>query len=487
MQRRVIFSLSPIVVGAVLYGLSGCGSSTSESLTQLLTALPSLAISSPTAGSSTTSASARASRLVSRALEEKQVEAPKFNEAVQEFKELAGKPPADAAATVSLKVKGLGNTCFGQGKAYSNHPNGAGSGNTLANDTGFDSETETVSSKTVACPAATMNAKVGELAGLVNEAIKLNYVAASALATDGKEIPTTVGGTATAAISGVPGMNNATATVTKKDTLTGGYETFNWVISGTFEDGTRTGPITFDLTHSRLSDDDFKGIFKGSMPRGSEWYAFSLIYSVSGGIAKYELKSLETRLVGGSTTPTDLFRTNGTVDFSPTSDRQNMLYGVASVGTTNGLGSAVFAWNAGKMDSRSRMFQAVTTAGTAGADTGYAYYGFGDPVNETNLASGSLKTIKSMICAWTAGNQNFIGGTASAEKIGKVQAMRMVRNTTSGEFEPLAGNIKIAYCPTNSCDGAGGFIYGGTACTAANSLGSVGEYGAVTVTAPTYP
>lgn len=456
--------------------LSSCGTS---ALSGLVDALPAIAVASPTA-----SDAAETFFLVnsSRDLTEEQVDAPKLGDAVEGFNQLSQLPPAEAAGQIKLKVRGRNNNCYGQGAPYTNHPDGGPDGSTLGGDTGFDSETETVEGETVACPAATLNAKIAQLTGLVNEALKLNYLGAAAAAQAGKALPTETGGSVEVAIDGVPGMSDGELTISKVADVADGYTTHTWSITGTFTDGADTGSMLFTLTHAKKSDTDYKGLFVGRMPRGDEYYGFSLVYSVQGTTATYELKSSETQ---GAPGYSDLFKTDSTLDLSPSTGRQNMVVGYAALDTATGLGSVIFAWNAGKNDPRSRIFQAKTEAGSP--DTGFAYFGFGDPVNETNFGSGSLQTINGMICAWTAGDDSFLSGDMGAEHAGLAQGMQMERDATSGEFVPVSGQVKISYCPTNSCDGAGGMTYDGAACTASANLATTTEYGTISVTAPSFP
>ena len=461
----------------------------------LSVALGSVAVSSPSAGTSTSSTSISSVSSGTYAVAAEEVPLKKLKDQVDEIKNLANsKDGATAAAGIKLNLKAMQNNCYGQQQNYTNHPDGGGSGQVLGGDGLIQSELENLpGGVNVACPAATLNSKVGHLSGLVNQGMKMVAAVLAQLNAEGKSLPTTEGESVTVASLVIPGLTVTAATLTKGADLTGGFTTYTTSISGTITAHDTNGPFEIVMTNSRKSDTVMKGKMRGVMkhPQGNEFFAFSLVYDVNETTTGYALKSAETRNHTDATTAPDIFDANGLLNFGYANDMQNMVYFIASLGTSSGLGDAIFAWNAGKQDPRARVFQVHTEAGANGAqDTGTAHAGFGPPVNATNEGNSTLGNINGMICFWVGSGPNaanaFLGGNNAAELNGQYQRMAMSRSATSGEFEPVTGQVNIAYCPTASCNGAGGgFTVDSNACTAAHSLSS--SYTRLTVPVVTYP
>ena len=108
-------------------------------------------------------------------------------------------------------------------------------------------------------------------------------------------------------------------------------------------------------------------------------------------------------------------------------------------------GDYVYAWQAGKGDSHSRTFQMHVAANAA---TGDAYFGFGQPVGTSD------GTIDGMICNWAGpGNSHTPVPYAQHQPI-KFDA------TVKGFIVGTAGS-EITFAPTNTCiyDGSGLFWY----------------------------
>ena len=121
------------------------------------------------------------------------------------------------------------------------------------------------------------------------------------------------------------------------------------------------------------------------------------------------------------------------------------------------IGKYSYAWQAGKSDGNSRVFNAEISTASAGV----GYFGFGPDVS--TIASGActkdadLGEVTKMICNWAGPNNSHTGVT-------KLQKQTMAK--TAGKW--TAGTSSITFAPTNSCDlaGAGNLIYCANACTA---------------------
>jgi hypothetical protein len=373
--------------------------------------------------------------------------------------------------------------CFGKGHPYKNHPDGGPDSSTRSGETGFESTQEAVEGVDIACPALAMNSKVSELGGIVNEALRLAYVGAAALDETGVSLPRKLKETRGAKLP--DGKVLKAGFVTVESTGTDDKPAYLWHFTASTNVGTSRFPVQFWLSH-RPTANGQAGRFWGALPKGTDWYGFTLTYDVSPTNTRYELKSANS--IGGRPSPTpDLFHPNGLVNFSSKSRLQNLFYVVSDLENANGLGSLKATWTASPSSPLSQVLEVRTTPGAEGRDKGNAYFGYGEPLSDSAIARKQVGHAQSMVCAWTAGNKSFAKTGKAAELAGYVQAMNMERNTGSGEFEPLATETHIRFCPTQSCNGAKDMIYSGAKCEGPHELAKVGIFGHIRIDAPSYP
>lgn len=177
-------------------------------------------------------------------------------------------------------------------------------------------------------------------------------------------------------------------------------------------------------------------------------------------------------IFGNTPTFSELVDSNGEVDFTKKYDEAGSLPAQECTGTTvtrtttgwsddanqltlninpqNQAITASAAWQAGRNDCHTRVFNATVTPQTGGVDTGIAYFGYGpDAAKSTGVG-----VIDGMICNWAGpGLQSFDNKTVSP----LAQKQSFSLNTTSGVFEPTDSNIR--YAPTNSCSVGSGLFY----------------------------
>jgi hypothetical protein len=245
--------------------------------------------------------------------------------------------------------------------------------------------------------------------------------------------------------------------------------------------GAQTGTASYAFGDSSPS-------VAGNCPAGGVTYAGKETFNYSGSTDTVVLKHAE--FCGSSATP--LNTTTYDIDFSSKYDAattpngwgNNANYVLFSFDPTTFDGSYVYAWQAGKGDGATRLFNAKI-ATTSGTQSGTAYVGFGDDIATT----ATLGTIKGMICNWT--------GTGSAKTLKNyVQSQDIAKS--SGKWVATASHIKFA--PMVDCFSASppcSMTYNSTSSTMANDSAVVGAgnycsgdltaLGSVSFTPPTAP
>lgn len=471
---------------------------------EFVNALPRVAIASPIAGSP--SSDAKAISAESRSLTVYASISKVIDPLLQKFdlSSTSGTQSATlqplTAATDSLRQAAQGSVssamkklklwrqadnvnCFGKGHPYKNHPDGGPDSSTHSGETGFESTQETVEGVDIACPALAMNTKVLELGGIVNEALRLAYVGAAAMDETGVSLPRKLRETRGAKLPDGKVLKGGFVTVER--TGTDDQPAYLWHFTANTRAAPSPFPVQFWLSH-RPTANGQAGRFWGALPKGTDWYGFTLTYDVSPTNTRYELKSAQSIVSRPSPTP-DLFLSNGLVNFSSKSRLQNLFYVVSDLATSNGLGSLKATWTASPSAPRSQVLEVRTAPGEQGRDKGTAYFGYGEPLSDSAIARKQVGHAQSMVCAWTAGNKSFAKTGKAAELSGYVQAMNMERNTATGEFEPLPDETHIQFCPTQSCNGAKDMIYSGAKCEGRHKLAKVGIFGHIRIDAPSYP
>lgn len=414
-------------------------------------------------------------------------------EATESIRQTAQGSTTRALKQIQLLVRPYELKCFGAGLKYSSHPDGGPDTSTRGGDTGFVAAAEVENGVSVACPAATMNHKVEELGGWVNQALQLTAVSAAELQQNGRKFPKAVGAVAGTTLPDAGAFKDASVTV-RRVAASKQSATYKWEYSANVVQGGGKSPVRLWLTHTRsatASDGgEESGRFWGSLPKGTDWYGFTLTYRVANGRTLYELKSAQSIGVGAngvSTTSPQFFSNEGVLLFESTLPRQNLFYAIADLDSASGLGKLKAAWADSATAVRSRVFEISTEEGKHGMDEGFAYFGFAGPLTDANIRAKKAVQANSMICAWSAGQKNFLKTGARAEHVGLVQAMRLARNGVTGEFEALPEDQHIAFCPTQSCNGAPKMRVDGRACDKPHTLAKAGLYGKVLIEAPTYP
>lgn len=453
-------SLLPVFFSA------GCGSSITA--TDLASLIPSLGLSSPTAR--TSSASSSALREASEFSDSSGLVegTPHVLAAADGETEL--KPLSDSKSEVSgvltavtadkclegFKMKSFSKniSCYGPTLNYANHANDSSSGQLPSGDLGIWSATEGTEGE--ACASAQMNVLVGDIAASVNSSLKLMAGLVCIAEVNGKAKPGISESIdlAKEMTTALPGATFTTASLKRvSDDATTSNPVFEMTVVGTVD----SKDISLTLSHSPSSSGaDFKGRLHGTHSvSATALRGFSVVYQQSGSTVKYLAKSAFTPKSSGTTA---LFDSSGNYTFTTFAaggaDNANARYALASMDKDTGLGTLYFAWQAGGMDVKSRVFQATTQVNAGAADSGFAYFGFGPKID-----SASVGTIGGICCNWAGPGGTCIGNSSSYDISAKGQGQAFTRNS-SGIFVPTTSYI--TYAPTNTCNYTAGTFKWGT-------------------------
>lgn len=467
------------------FALAACGggkggsATTTSSAHDLSAAAPLIAVASPVASKSGGTAHFALRAATSRSVTDPG--APKAKSLPDQIAairaRLAKTTVHDCLLGVQLQAQQGHTDCYGPSLAYLHHPNysggpsgptggcaitGTGNGCLPSGDLGIWTAAEPSGE---ACTAATMNAQILSVSGMVNSAVDLMAGLICVAQVDKSDL------TAGAAALDLHETVNAelstqltTASLQRLADRTDGSASYRISVAGTVG----TTPISITAVHSPgdSSGDGSAGLLNGYLDEVDGMYqtsyrrAFSVLYEIAGGEVRYEARSVNTSTDVG---PSDLFTADGVVDFAAQVQRSQDdgkgaggTFDRAEIDSATGLGTLVHAWQAGNRDGATRVFQATTTAGVTGPDTGYGYFGYGPPLDDPELGS-----IVGMWCNW-AGPGAPDHHWPTRPTMTSVQGQSMVRDATSGLFVPT-GDDHITYSPTNGCasttTSAPGFVF----------------------------
>lgn len=337
--------------------------------------------------------------------------------------------------------------CYGPSVAYENHPDTAGGpdGGVLPHgDVGLWTETDAATGH--ACAAAQLNRRMMAMRDRTLAAL-------SALA----------GLICTATANGLLLPDDATLDLTTQMNAVGiSSVTFN---AATLSESTSSGGDTWSY-HLDLSFDSFDAVVDlvhvpggteetyrgrlsyridqaggfGGCPSSDQTYNGSLLYDRS---APDRLR-MDARGANFCGQGTDGLA-DGLVDPSR-SWASNFHLFVADFDPGSLDGDYSFSWQAGALDSNSRVLNATLESPSTDALSGQAFYGFGPPIDGTDGG------IDGFICNWAGpGNDHTLKPLA--------QSQEMALSASTGKFTATASNI--TYAPVNACNytAGSGFRY----------------------------
>ncbi|MEZ4818410.1 MAG: hypothetical protein R3A45_00400 [Bdellovibrionota bacterium] len=340
--------------------------------------------------------------------------------------------------------------CYGPKLYYKNHPDGGDqapqAGDTEASlptgDLGIWQETE---GSTEACAAAKMNADIANIAKKVDMSLLFIANISCLINNDSSLSFPSIGNTenlttalGSAIASDNPGTTINSATVEYVEDL-GGFPVFLYSI----DLSTGSSDVVINLRHNKTnaSGTEYRGklwsSFEGGVMGVGDSYAFSLLYDV-------DVESLDYQMLGMSYDNATVAQPFDSDDNTNVESNWsgNFTQTIANVNPTTGLGSVSYAWQAGNMDDKARVFNIYTEQNNS-AINGYAFFGYGQKF-DSSTGSLSDNEIERFICNWAGpGNSHAV---AAFEQYAQKQVMEV---NSSGVFVPTSSNI--TYAPVNAC------------------------------------
>lgn len=451
--------------------LLACGSDSSDTLTPTVTTTTtgfpsSLAVASPTDQSSLTSASLNAAQTapITRSAS--------YSQAISRIDTLLAGTTAirDTFTPELFYSQNTDASCYGPQLYYADHPDGPD-----ASPMGMDSNpslptgdlgiwTETEGNTTEACIAAQLNAR---MQGVRDRSfIALMSVASMirAYVDDGGTWPDDLSAGSSLEVSTQMNAIGITNTTFNTATINLNADGNVWLynLDFTYTRSSVDYNIVIQLTHSTAnSETDYEGLltYRADDTFDPPGNCSSTDVTNNGSLHYIRVSETELRLQSRGAQLCNHGANGLTASLSTLSSSSftgNVLNPAASWGNNfhiftadfnpnTLLGLYSYVWQAGALDTHSRIFNLGLETETIGE----GYFGYGDKVTSTD---GS---IKGFICNWAGPNNDHTLQEYA-------QRQNITLNTTSGVYEPSnAAASDITYAPTNACtyDGSGSFVY----------------------------
>lgn len=359
-------------------------------------------------------------------------------------------------------------TCYGPEIDFENHPDWTAAdpryptddGRLPVGDLGIWQETDASGE---ACAAAELNERMDGISSKTNAALQSMASLICVANTNGLALPSSSTLTLTTEMNTMAsgaglGVTFNSASITHANAT--GRDQYTYALDFTYTSGATTYEITATLVHvagcdsdgyqGRLSyavnDTATMGNCTAGSPSADVTRAGSLLYRKYADTA-YQVDARSAVFCAHNA---DAF-TDGLVDPSKTYDAATNPDGwaddfnrfVANFDATNMAGQYAFAWQAGRGDGNTRVFNLTLTEDpTTTFMSGAAFFGFGDAITATD---GS---IDGFICNWAGPNGSHTLTTTA-------QAQYVSQTSAGGLFGSDSARLAIRYAPVNSCDYAG--------------------------------
>lgn len=456
---------SVIIVYFLSLGLvvGGCGSSTTAtdaatSASTLSTTMAAMAVTSPTAARSSTTAQLKLEKLgklaslyyhikglfisPSMAAAAPDTEVQPLTDMVTSLKSdvTSATPSAIAAKIGNMSAKSYSANCYGP--SWTDNATGS-SVNRPSGDLGMVAA-QASTTDTTACAAAQLNSLIGGSPQFANKLIKLQATLVSSMKTAGLALPAV--GASVDVLSSMPTITGLTMTAAKLARLkdrSDGLAVYKTTFAFT-DSNSKKATVTIYHTPKNSDNSNFTGLIQAILPHSANGgtgtkRGFSMVYDQTDSVLTYALDTAANR----ETDSDDFFSTTtGRVDFSKTAFGEDGNRIIASFNTKTNAVTMHYAWQAGSNDNAVRAFALDIPAGTEGALTGVAYFGFGAKISSlTDTVTTPWMT--KMHCNW-------LNGLANGSSVAKVQGQTFKQSGT--KFIPVTSNINFA--PTDTCNGS---------------------------------
>lgn len=376
--------------------------------------------------------------------------------------------PQDLFDAEQLRTQAVDAGCFGPELSYQNHPDGVDLSPPPGalypilptGDLGLWTETDLVSGE--ACAAAQLNARMQDVEARSTAAL-LGLASLLQVASDASISEPTAGNSIdlSSEMNLLAIANTTFSTATLALDASGAiwsYQlTFDYAANGS------SNTMSISLQHAAGStDDDYKGLLSyqvednfqgGNCPSQDVTFIGSLLYEKTSATA-LSLQQRNGTFCGHSLI--NGFDANGLADPTDTYDNATNINGwgnnfsifTANFNPQDQAGEYSYAWQAGPMDSHSRLFNIAVNS--TSPQTAEAYYGYGANVGNTD------GTINGFICNWAGpGNDHTLQNYAQRQFISF--------DETNNLFSVSMGSSDITYAPTVACtydsDNGGSFLY----------------------------
>lgn len=471
----IIFVVLAFVACGSSSGSSSADSTGSEATLSTAKAVPSdVVLSSPTeqvtASSSSISKSLAIDKETPQSPDSRKRGDPIDNSYVQKREALGQLMNGEGDCSFTMQMPDISPpACYGPTVSYENYPAG-GSGFLPVGDLGFWNPTE---GATEACAAAKMNQLVRNVAAKIDNMINALGIAACAANKDSITLPA-IGDTLNlkdivTARASVTGLTFSTASIKRLANTADGNEAYLSTLSMSmvFPSGTVEGEIILKHIATSADGSTYKGKLSTKMGLSGVSIVDDCPAGTNGttmvGVVMYEKSAADNMKYEFNYVPlcgsnVDPFDENNNISPTTVTWLHDWNYGLFNLNPQNGTGSAVYAWQAGAADNRTRVFNITIGANSDASASGTAYYGFGPDI--TSLTPRG--TIDGFVCNW-AGPGGAVGRTtaqAAAEGKGWNKAQRQELTRAAGATVFSAATSSIKYAPVNSCDTSDGtFTY----------------------------
>ncbi len=362
---------------------------------------------------------------------------------------LAGTTAEDCALVLGSQIGGYSPLCYGPSLDYQNHPDSLGGmqdGQLPSGDLGIWEETQGPSEP---CAAAKLSSLVNNVGDKVDYGL---YMAASMVClmnVNGVEMPAEgASEDLTELVRASIAANNPGFTVNQAAVAhlpdEAGEALYAYSVNIDVLDVSPMGEntVTVDTVLEHVFDAAEPGHYHGTVrgmidPFGMrEREAYSVAYERTDEHLRYGLL-----LASYEPEPVTVFDDAGRIDISG-DWIGNLNQGIFDLDAERGtFGNVSFAWQAGRMDSHTRVFN-VSVEGDAASTSGCGFFGFG-PRFDPDTGTSPDNRISTFICSWAGPGNDHVGWPGAAQK-------QCFESTAGAPFAMTQSHI--AYAPVNDCD-----------------------------------
>ncbi|MBI4367479.1 MAG: hypothetical protein HY543_11735 [Deltaproteobacteria bacterium] len=443
----------------------GTGTITSSDLTTIYPR--GLAVTSPTASSSSTSSDISVGKGVDDDINLATATPPTVSAQTSTINGMLDAKTVDGCKfSVDMTKQPPTANCYGPTLTYTNHPDRlageSGNGQLPPGDLGIWVAADPSTSE--ACVAAKMNALVGDIITEVKMSQEIGAAvlcrakfANKTLPEKGKSVDLTEEAKAVMTASGIPAAMSS-AILDRAAENSGDSPIYTATMTGTF--GTTSDAFTVIMRMVPASESDnstYKGRLSMKFERSSAGFqSFETLGNCTGSNGVTEAFSVDFQKSSATSVTYSLrraqfcgtgaapFNTKNQVDLSlkktsalPKGWGNDGNFALFTFNPSDNTGNYIFAWQAGANDAHTRVLKVkIESAG----DAGCGYFGYGP-----DIAASTVGALDGIICNWAGPGQT---GTKQVT----ARAQRQCFDKSSGKYISRSSNLATTYAPTHACD-----------------------------------